>query len=153
MNSEIASYLEWIEELRSQVRGVIKDLPTEALNWRPVESTDDHATNSLAVLAFHIAGAEHFWISEVIGQHPPTRHRPSEFITIAPHADELVAKLNDLAKETRQTMSNLTAVSLDQTYTGRDQTFTGRWCIMHVIEHTSLHLGHMQLTYQLWQNQ
>jgi hypothetical protein len=25
-----------------------------------------------------------------------------------------------------------------------------RWGILHVIDHTSLHLGHMQITYQLW---
>jgi hypothetical protein len=25
-----------------------------------------------------------------------------------------------------------------------------RWCILHVVDHTALHLGHMQLTYQLW---
>jgi hypothetical protein len=25
-----------------------------------------------------------------------------------------------------------------------------RWCILHVIEHYAQHLGHMQLTRQLW---
>jgi hypothetical protein len=25
-----------------------------------------------------------------------------------------------------------------------------RWCILHVIEHIAQHLGHMQLTRQLW---
>ena len=25
-----------------------------------------------------------------------------------------------------------------------------RWAILHVIDHTALHLGHMQITYQLW---
>ncbi|HJW84059.1 MAG TPA: hypothetical protein VJ754_07125, partial [Anaerolineae bacterium] len=25
-----------------------------------------------------------------------------------------------------------------------------RWSILHIIDHTALHLGHMQITYQLW---
>jgi hypothetical protein len=32
----------------------------------------------------------------------------------------------------------------------RDRVIPVRWCILHVIDHTALHLGHMQLTYQLW---
>ena len=75
MLSELKSYLQRIEDLRGQVGNLIADLPVEALNWRPVEGTDEHATNSLAVLATHVAGAEHFWIGEVVGGRPPTRDR------------------------------------------------------------------------------
>lgn len=153
MNDEINSYLEWIEELRGQVSQIVAGLPVEALNWRPVAGTEDHATNSLAVLAAHVAGAEHHWIAEVVGKQPATRHRPDEFVTEVTDAAELVTKLTAVHHETRQIFSQLTADSLDQTYTIHNHTFTGRWCILHVIEHTALHLGHMQLTYQLWQNQ
>lgn len=153
MNAEVKSYLEWIEALRGQISQLVADLPVAALNWQPVSESEDHATNSLAVLATHVAGAEHHWIAEVVGQQPATRHRPSEFVTTAVSAAELVAKLAAVGGETRQMMSSFTADSLDKTYTIHTHTFTGRWCILHVIEHTALHLGHMQLTYQLWQNQ
>ena len=152
MNNEITSYLEWIEELRGQVSQIITDLPVEALNWRPVEG-EDHATNSLAVLAAHIAGAEHHWLYEVVGQQPATRDRPTEFVTTAVTPTDLLTKLTTTGEETRQIMTTLTADSLDQTRNRHNHTFTVRWCIMHVIEHTALHLGHMQLTYQLWQEQ
>lgn len=150
MNNEIKSYLEWIEKLRSRVSEIVTDLPSETLNWRPTES-DNHATNSLAVLATHVAGSEHHWIYEMVGQQPATRDRPAEFVTTAVKATELLAKLAAVGQETRQIMTTLTAASLDQTRTKDNHTFTVRWCIMHVIEHTALHLGHMQLTYQLWQ--
>jgi hypothetical protein len=39
------------------------------LDWRPIEGDKGHVTNSLAVLAAHIAGAEHFWIAEVVVGH------------------------------------------------------------------------------------
>ena len=153
MDSEITSYWEWIEELRSQVSRIVEDLPVEALNWRPVAGAEEHATNSLAVLATHVAVAEHHWISEVVGQQPATRHRPTEFVTTAVSASELVARLAATGKETQQVLSQLTADSLNQSHTIHDRTFTGRWCILHVIEHTALHLGHMQLTAQLWHSQ
>ena len=77
MTPEITSYLGLIEDLRGQVGDLIAGLPVEALNWRPIEGLDDHATNSLAIMAAHVAGAEHFWIYEVIGRQPPTRDRPA----------------------------------------------------------------------------
>ncbi len=79
MLPEVEAYLERIDDLRGQVRALIADLPTEALNWRPVEGTDDHATNSLAVMAAHVAGAEHFWIGEVVGGLPATRRAIRSF--------------------------------------------------------------------------
>ena len=42
------------------------------------------------------------------------------------------------------------AADLDGTREARGRTIPVRWCILHVIDHTTLHLGHMQLTYQLW---
>jgi uncharacterized damage-inducible protein DinB len=152
MNNEITSYLEWIEEVRGQVREMVANLPAEALNWRPVEGEGDHATNSLAVLAAHVAGSEHYWIYEVVGQGPGTRDRPAEFVTVAGEAAELVARLARTGEETREVMRVLTADSLEETRSVGDRTFSVRWCILHVIEHTALHLGHMQLTYQLWRD-
>jgi len=147
MLSELENYSQRIEDLRSQVRDLIADLPAEALNWRPMQ---DNATNSLAVLAAHIAGAEHFWIGEVVGGRPPTRDRDAEFTTQASDASEPVRLLEDTGAETREVLSALRAADLDGTREARGRTLPVRWCILHVIDHTALHLGHMQLTYQLW---
>lgn len=150
MLTEVASYLERIEDLRGQVIDLIADLPVEALNWRPVEGTDDHATNSLAVLVTHIAGAEHFWIHEVIGRQPPTRDRDAEFVTIADGPAPLLKKLSSTGEETREILSDLAAADLEGTREARGRIVPARWAILHVIDHTALHLGHMQITYQLW---
>ena len=150
MPLELASYLQMIEDLRGQVRGLIADLPTEALNWRPLEDPGEHATNSLAVLATHIAGAEHFWTAEVVGGRPPSRDRDAEFATRAASASELVDLLEKAGKETREVFSALSETDLDGTRQARGRAVPVRWCILHVIDHTALHLGHMQLTYQLW---
>ena len=63
MISELDNYLNRLDDLRGQVSTLLAELPAEVLNWRPIESKDNHVTNSLAVLAAHVAGAEHFWIA------------------------------------------------------------------------------------------
>ena len=150
MPPELASYLQMIEDLRGQVRDLIADLPSEALNWRPLESSDEDATNSLAALAAHIAGAERFWTAEVVGQLPPTRDRDAEFATQVAGASELVDTLDRVGEETRKVFFGLSETGLDGTREARGRVIPVRWCILHVIDHTALHLGHMQLTYQLW---
>ncbi|MDI6769613.1 MAG: DinB family protein [Anaerolineales bacterium] len=150
MISELDNYLERIEDLRSQISGLIAELPAEALNWRPIEGKNDHAANSLAVLATHIAGAEHFWIAEVIAGRPETRDREAEFATVATTAAEIIQLLEQIALETRNVFSTLSETDLNGIRQARGRTVPVRWSILQVIDHTSLHLGHMQITYQLW---
>ena len=148
--SERDNYLQRIEDLRGQVRALIADLPAEVLNWRPTENFEEHATNSLAVLAAHVAGAEHFWVAEVIGGRLAIRDRDAEFKLEIADASELFQRFNAVEVETREVFSVLTAVDLEGTREAQGKTVAVRWGILHVIDHTALHLGHMQITYQLW---
>ena len=151
MPSELENYRQRIDHLRGQVRELVAGLPAEALNWTPlpVEGQED-ATNSLAVLAAHTVGAEHFWIAEVVGGRPPTRDRDAEFATRVAHGEELLALVDRTAAETAEILSGLAASALDGEREARGERVPVRWCLMHVATHTALHLGHMQLTYQLW---
>jgi uncharacterized damage-inducible protein DinB len=150
VNPEIENYLQRMEDLRRQVGELIAELPPEALNWRPIEGEEEHATNSLAVMAVHIAGAEHFWIAEVIGRSPPTRDRDAEFLTQARGASDLLRRLEEVGAETREVFSSLSEADLDDTREVWGRTASVRWGILHIVDHTALHLGHMQITYQLW---
>jgi uncharacterized damage-inducible protein DinB len=147
--SELDNYLQRIEDLRGQVGNLIADLPADALNWRPIPPLEGGA-NSLAVLAAHVAGAEHFWIAEVIGGRPRTRDRDAEFVVQVTDASELVRRLEAVGAETREVWSSLSAADLDGTREARRRTVSVRWGMLHVIDHTALHLGHMQITCQLW---
>ena len=139
-----------IEGSRELVLNLIKDLPAEALNWRPIERTDVHEVNSMAVMATHVAGAEHFWIAEVIGRRPPTRERPAEFETAVQSAAELVAIHEKQRAETAEILAGLTEADMAAPRRRDDHDITVRWALVHVIDHYALHLGHMQITYQLW---
>lgn len=152
MESEIRHYIDMMDDLRGQASELIVDLSADALNWRPIEGAEDHATNSLGVLVSHIAGAEHYWIAEVIGGHEATRDRPAEFATHATAASDLVQRLSDVGDESRDVLSDLTGAELEMNREADGRTVPVRWAILHVIDHTALHLGHMQLTYQLWKS-
>ena len=150
MISELDNYLNRLDDLHGQVSNLIAELPAEALNWRPIEGKDNHITNSLAVLATHIAGAEHFWIAEVIGGRPATRDRDAEFVNVATSTAELLQILEKISRETKEVLSALSESDLNGICQAKNRTVSVRWCILHVVDHTSLHLGHMQITYQLW---
>lgn len=151
MLKETAAYLERIEDLREQISSLLQTLPHEALNWRPDESSDDHAMNSIAVLATHTAGAEHFWIGEVIGGLPTTRDRAAEFETVVGDTAVLLQTLQTVRQQTRTILQTLTQEDLDGVRQAHDRVVPTRWALLHVIDHTALHLGHMQITAQLWQ--
>lgn len=147
---EIKAYLETLEELRRQVGNLVKDLPVDGLNWRPALPQGADPTNSLAVLAVHVAGSEHGWIAETAGAYPPTRVRDDEFTYVATSAQEPLEGLAAVAKETEAVLGKLTLEQLEGAIMKDDHAVPMRWIIHHVIYHYSLHIGHMQLTYQLW---
>ncbi len=150
MLPEIVSYLQTLEKQRTEVGGLISKASLEGLNWRPSLPAGADPTNSLAVLAVHVAGAEHFWIAECIGKLPRTRNRPSEFSFVSTSTEEPLARLAKLAAETQEVLSKLTPAELDASFMKDDHAVLVRWAILHVISHYSLHIGHMELTYQLW---
>lgn len=151
MLPEAEIYRARIADLRGQVRALVADLSPEALHWRPLAKSDDHATNSLAVLATHVAGAERFWIAEVVGGYPAIRDRAAEFAVRQGAAGELLDRLDQVGRDTETVLAGLSAADLDSHRQARDKLVPVRWAILHVVDHTALHLGHMQLTRQLWQ--
>lgn len=150
MLKEIENYLQRLDDLHKQVIDVITDMPSDGLNYIPIQLPELQVSNSIAMLTAHIAGAEHFWIGEVIARMPPTRDRPAEFKTRIRRSSELVALLDKISSETHAILAALSPEDLDSTREVEERLVPVRWAILHVIDHTALHLGHMQLTYQLW---
>ena len=150
MIAELANYQERLEDLRGQISSMVAELPAEALNWRPLPGIGDRATNSLAALAAHSAGAEHFWIVAVVGGRPAPGDGEAEFAALAASSAEIIRLLENTKLETREIFAMLKNTDLNNTRQTAGRTVPVRWCLLHVIDHTSLHLGHMQVTFQLW---
>jgi uncharacterized damage-inducible protein DinB len=148
MLDEITSYYKAITQQREKVLTALAGAPSEAWNWTP---TSD-ATNSLFVLATHVIGSEHGWIFEILGQRARTRNRPAEFMAQGTSLDALRAEYARVADQTRQVLESLTEADLETTRAreGHDDVSV-RWILLHVVEHSSEHLGQMELTKQLWE--
>ena len=150
MLKEIENYLSFLNDLRGQVKTLLEGLPKEALDWRPLDGQGELATNSMAVMTIHLGGSEAFWIKEIIGRQSIQRDRDAEFVAKGLGFSELAAKLEAGVKDSTAILSLLTPAQLEETRKFRDRTVTVRWAILHLIEHFAMHVGHMQLTRQLW---
>ncbi len=148
MIHEISEYLNSIERQRAKIFATLENAPRDAWNWAP---TNDE-TNSLFVLATHVIGSEHGWIFEILGRGAETRNRPAEFLAKGESLDALRAEYERVGNETREIFEHLTEQDLSTTrYRESHGDVSMRWIILHVIEHSSEHLGQMELTKQLWE--
>ncbi|MFN2220950.1 MAG: DinB family protein [Candidatus Promineifilaceae bacterium] len=148
MDPFFKDFYDRLSELHHELAGTVEGLPAEALDWQPGPET-----NSLAVLLTHTAGSERYWIGEVVGEEPAGRERAEEFETLGRSAEELQDLLNLALAHSRQTLSRL---SLDNLAEARLISLQGRsctvaWALLHALEHTAQHMGHAQLTRQMWE--
>lgn len=146
MLPETESYLEALRELRGNVLKTLEGVDAAGLDWTPTKQE----TNSLIVLATHLAGSEHGWIFETLHQGDKTRDRASEFRAKGDSVGPLRQDFARIERETLEILSPLTEPDLLTTRrTGNHGTVTLRWIILHVIRHYSEHIGQMYLTRQL----
>jgi uncharacterized damage-inducible protein DinB len=150
-NPEVAHSIKRLDDLRAQMIAMVKALPAEGLNFRPMADTPAAKNfNSIAVLGMHTAGAEQFWIHENIGGAVKTRDREAEFSYVAETGEEIIATHERVGAGTCAILSGLDESQLSGNMMVNDLNAPVRWAILHIIDHTALHLGHMQITYQLW---
>lgn len=148
MQSFFTNYLNNLQELHDEIRGAAKDLPAHALDW-----TTGVDTNSINVLVVHLTGAERYWIGDVIMRDLSGRDRDSEFRVHGLSSDDLLQRLSNTEIYFQSALETLTPQELEEVRisprNGRELTLG--WALCHVLKHTALHVGHIQLTRQLWQ--
>jgi uncharacterized damage-inducible protein DinB len=145
-----SNYLDRLENLNKHLSQEIQGLPQTALDWSPGPET-----NSLAVLLAHIAGSLRYWIGDVALEQPSGRVREQEFQTRGLGAEALQRRLDEVVVYARLNLPRLSLADLDQKrQPGRgEEMVTCGWALLHALEHGYLHLGHVELTRQLWENQ
>jgi uncharacterized damage-inducible protein DinB len=150
MSAELNGYLERLDFLRMQACEIIRELPEAGLNWQPLAENPQPPFNSLAALAAHLAGAEHYWLGEIFGSLPPTRDREAELSAHVSDSSALIHLLEKTGEETHAVFAGFSPANLDENRRVNNHDVSLRWAILQVIEHSALHLGHMQITYQLY---
>lgn len=148
MQTFFTEYLNLLEQRHHEVLVALEGLPPAALDWPPGPDM-----NSISVLVFHLTGAERYWIGDVAAQDPTERDRDAEFRVHDIGMDVLKKRLTDNLEYAQNTLDKFTIQDLEATRVsardGRD--FTVGWALLHALEHTTLHLGQIQITRQLWE--
>ncbi len=147
MHVIFAEYMKLMEALYQGFGAAIEGLSIEALDWTPGSDM-----NSLAVLVVHTTGATSFLVGEIAGDIPANRDRAGEFKTAGWDEAKLNAHLNKSLELVRGVVEKLTVDDLTKTRFNaeRNRTYVYAEAIFHALDHTALHVGHAEITRQLW---
>jgi len=148
MQTFFEEYLNILQTCHADILKALDGLPPAALDW--ILGPD---MNSISVLVFHLTGAERYWIGDVAAQDPTERDRDAEFKVHEVGTDVLKKRLTDNTEYARIALEKFTIQDLEATrVSARDgREFTVAWALIHALEHSTLHLGQIQLTRQLWE--
>jgi uncharacterized damage-inducible protein DinB len=142
------AYLDCLEKLHAGFAQALDGLPSDALDWCPGPEM-----NSITRLVVHTAGAERYWIGDVAGKDPSGRERSAEFRAQGLDASALHSRMAAALEHSRGVLEKLRLADLNSLHVStRDgQMVAVGWALAHALEHTALHLGHIQITRQLWE--
>ena len=134
-------------ELHADLIKTVDGLPPESLDW-----VAGKEMSSINILVVHLTGAERYLMGVVLDE-PPERDRESEFKVHGLSVDELKKLLTEADEYLNQGLKRLSLQDLASVHLSphSKKTVTANWAILHALEHTATHLGHAQLTRQLWE--
>ena len=148
MQTLFEDYLNCLQGLHQEIKKIIEGLPQSE-----IDSVPESDMNSLGVIVSHVAGSERFMIGDIVAKDPSGRDRDAEFRTQGIDPAELNKRLDNSLAYTRQVLERLSIEDLDtpcfSPYDGR--TYTSGFYLFRVLGHVASHLGHAQITRQMWE--
>lgn len=156
MNAEIQGYSNFIDMLLEKAADNAAPLAPDALNWQPLDSD----TNSVAALCAHMCGVVRWWVQQGLTGNDVGRKRDTEFVATVDDNGNLSfwgtsRPLADVISETKaiskDTLANLDPAALtQQSAVDTLGPQLNRWALVHTIDELAQHIGHMELTIQLY---
>ncbi len=151
MQPFFADYHQLLDTIINDLEQTVSDLPADAINWQPGPDM-----STLGILVWHTLGATRYLIGDVCLGESSDRDRNAEFT----RTDLTASELHALLAQTRQYIPNaLERLTLDdlavvKQFPGRPNVErTVSWTLLHALEHANQHVGHAQITRQLWDQQ
>lgn len=145
MDLIVATLLERAKWLHDMYRDEVRGLSQEQIDFTPAPGT-----NSIGVLVTHVLAAQReFW--SLVANVPFERDRPAEFVTKGVGAEQLLAQIDGTERLLEELAARIDAQALAATWARPNgQTNTGAYWLINQISHAREHLGHLQLTKQLY---
>lgn len=134
----------------AQIDGVPAD---DVNNWRPALGLED--INTFYALITHLIGSGEWWILSIAAQRPSNRDRPAEFGATG-DLTRLRRRADEWLDQTHDWLTTLDEADLGRVvhYVGPNSGEAGQatvaYCLVHAVEHTATHVGHLQLQRQIW---
>ena len=159
MVHELQSLVEMLDAFFVEAQQLLTGLSSEQLNWRPTQSeAREEMTSSLYGLALHMAlvairGAARAG-GRVPGEYPELSQGNSGIESRGESPEHAIQLLEEACISVREVATSLSSEQLDEMRERRFGNWVGepksvRWMMWHILEHTALHIGHMELTRQL----
>jgi len=147
METFFQEYVDRMGGLHQDIKDALKGLPQEAYDWVPGKDM-----NSLAVLVSHLTGTEDRFLGGMVGGIASSRVRDVDFQLKGADEAALSALLDESLAKVSSVCVKLTLKDLEAKRTRGDKSeVTVTWVLLHALDHTALHLGHIQITRQLWE--
>jgi hypothetical protein len=153
MTPEAAEYIASIDRRFALICGVLDALTPEQLNAKPPVA----GANSAWVLAQHTLGNARAWVLGIAAGQRIERDRPGEFASVGNDAAAFRAEVQRFSREIADALARMTAADLDRRLVPakvlwgehEPHEISVRHALVQVIEHASLHLGHLEMSRDL----
>lgn len=158
--SEVGTYRRLFAQKYQEIEELLFELPAEALLWKPFEQSPwKGPAGSLGWLIAHTVSSTVYllrraeWQMGRIDWEEVDGDEGSEEFSAANHDPaylrERVGRTHDYVE---QFLRQLNAAALDgeRAHPANNRPLTVRYDVQHAIEHMAQHIGHAQLTRQLW---
>ncbi len=82
------------------------------------------------------------------------RVRSAEFEVTASTHEQLYALLDKSMARMRASLETLTLADLEKQLSSErfEGAFNGSWCLLHALEHSATHVGHIQMMRHYWEH-
>ena len=149
MSIFFTDFIEQLTFLHDEIKKELDRLPEEALDWSPADDM-----NSMAVLIAHLAGAERYWVCDVALAKESDRVRSQEFETKNRSKADLITLLDDNLTEISDVVAQMNIGDLEtiRYSTNFKEELSVSMCLLHAMEHTATHVGHIQMMRHYWEH-
>jgi hypothetical protein len=105
------------------------------------------------VFVTHLTGAERYWIGDVVAGQSSDRNRDAEFAAKGCGQDDLIRKMEISREYAGEVIRKIKYEDLsNRCISPRDGSeITIGYALNYTLEHTAIHLGHIQIIRQLWE--
>ena len=151
---ELRVYASYIRRIAADAVATLQGLTAGQLNWK----TGEDGSNTMFAIATHMVAMGEYWVLCVVGGADVVRDRQAEFHAVG-SAAEIVLRLQNWSQACdmlciglgSEVLAEIARAPTEYFQSGGfgSEVLSKRECLMHVVEHSALHLGQLQILRQL----